>query len=171
MLYQDNRKTLFFLVFCFISSLLSAEVRYEYMPNKFIIISKDDEACTHLSFLSDSLKINDYVFQALAADAKVIFIDSFIVSDNSYLIVQFDYGSFGTHSSNKLVDLYILKIMKNKFHEIRNINLIDVSYDGKQKIYTSDKRLSFFCNHNKNQIVIFDEINGSMKDVEIIEIK
>lgn len=169
-MYLNNKINIFNFVFLFITSFFYADVSYYYTSTECLEISKDSEANTHLVLYNNSKKTAEYVLVNLGPDAKII--SSFIkyIENKTILFVQYDYGSFGTHSFNQLSDLYIFDITDGSFNLLKTINLVDITYNGTSKEYTSTKKISYLIDDRINSINLFDEVNGEMIVLEVLRI-
>jgi hypothetical protein len=61
-----------------------------------------------------------------------------------YLSVEYNYGAFGTSSTNTYVDLYIFAINDDKFNLVIKYNIVDISYNGKIKEYISNEKYIYY---------------------------
>ena len=145
------------LFFC-ITILLHAEITF----------STDDEAILYINLTEEDTILDSYQIIPIGADRKINAAQIIHSENKKYLFLEVYLGTSGGYQTINKVDLMVFDISDKSLNLIKTITLTEIVYNGKNKLFSTYKNLSYLYNSEKNSIELFKEENGIFITIQTV---
>ena len=160
-------KKIFFLLYIVLNFYAFSDIPFRIDANKYLELRTSDKSLEiYVDFIKNSKRIDTYVIEGLAPDRAIHSMYHYNINGRDFVFIEFYSGNPGGFHTVNSRNLLVFELLDTRIVLKHDIEVTDIIYSSKAKVYTHNQNYWFFFEESTTSIVLYDE-----KDFNLTEIK